>query len=323
MPVLLGAALVAIASASLRAGDDPPAGPRFRTSADTVALNVTVSTRDGHVPSLQPDDFVVYDNGAPQHVTVFGQADVPVDVMLLVDSSASIDHRVDLLRAAAKELFRSLRPADRGAVLAFNRGLRELAGWNSDRLALERAIDAMAPRGSTSLHTAVYVALDRMNASVVSHGEIGWRRRAIVVLSDGADTSSRLSFDDTLEACRRSSTLLYTVRVKEPSAFKFPLFGRKAPSPDPGYVLKTLARETGAAAFEVEEQKELPVVLSQIGAALRQQYLLGYVAPPSNSRESVFRLVSVAVPRVPDAVARTRVGYYTVPSRQDRTRPPS
>jgi Ca-activated chloride channel family protein len=283
---------------------------RFDVVADTVALNVVVTTSDGHVNDLQAADFVVRDNGRPQPVTIFGHADVPLDLLLLIDTSGSVGPHLDLLRIAARTLFQTLRPNDRAAVMGFDKRVNVLADWTSDRQVLERAVNSIGADGETALFAAIFVGLRKIASSVDL--DVGWRRRAIVVLSDGVDTSSRLSYDDVLDACRRSSTLIYTVRVEDP----FPAYLRYSTVGDggqPEFVMTTLARETGAQAFAMRNASELPRLFMQIAVELRNQYLLGYATPVEAFRGPEFRLVDVAVPRITGARARTKRGYYSSP----------
>jgi Ca-activated chloride channel family protein len=287
-------------------------GQIFKIGTDTVALNVTVTTAAGYVTNLAPADFVVRDNGIRQDVTVFGQADVPLDVLLLIDTSASIGGRVPLLRAAARELFQTLGPDDRAAAMEFNTRLNVLSDWTSDRQALERTLASVSSEGDTKLYTALYVGLEKV-ARDISDGA-GWRRRAIVVLSDGIDTQSALAFDDVLDACRRTSTLIYTVRISDPPTRRqFPVWKpRKLVSrdKDPSYVMTTLASETGGRAFTIWAFDELPALFRQIAVDLRHQYLLGYPAPTPIAGDPSFRLIDVQVRSVDEARVRARRGYY-------------
>jgi VWFA-related protein len=216
-----------------------------------------------------------------------------------------------LLRSAARQLFERLRPGDRAAVRKFQSTLTLLTDWTSDREALDRAVAAVNSSGGTALYTAIYVALKKISTD--SADEAGWRRRVIVVLSDGFDTRGPLSYDDVLEACRRSSTLIYTVRVEdppEPTLLPVPRKSEYMREKNPKYVMSTLARESGARALLMTRIEDLPGLFTQIAVELRHQYLLGYATPPDATDGAAFRLVDVSVPGVAGAQARTRRGYY-------------
>jgi VWFA-related protein len=244
---------------------------------------------------------------------VFGGAEVPLDLVVLLDVSASVRDRLPLVRTAAKGFLKTLRAGDRGAVIGFNERVRVLSDWTDDQAALARAIDSANATGGTALYSAIYIALRGLGSTPLDATSV--RRRAIVLLSDGEDTSSLLSYDDVLESCRRSGVIVYTIYVKRNIDKELDriLRDRRPRAEDGEYVLSSLARETGARVFPVMRYEELPGVYAQIAEELAHQYLLGYVpaphAPTGHVATGPFHNISVAVPRHADAQARTRVGY--------------
>lgn len=293
-----------------------PAPTTFRLSVDMVPLTVTVTTGDrAYVGHLTVDDFQVFDNGQPQPITVFGGADVPIDVALLLDVSSSVFDRFDLVQAAAKGFLATLRPGDRGAVIGFNERLRVLTSWTNDRAELDRGVDEVFPGGNTALYTALYIALRGLNPQ--GPADVTSRRRVIVVLSDGDDTGSLMPYEGVLDACQRTHVTIYTIRVKARAQALWPrwLSGRReARSGD--YVMTTFARATGGRAFAVGHEGHLPAVYDDIAADLANQYLLGYV-PTAATTADGFHSIAVLVPHHRGAVARTRIGYI----RDDGARP--
>lgn len=312
----VAASLVACACAAESAPAARPATPSrplFRTAIDAVPLAVTVSRAGGgYIGHLSASDFEVYDNGRLQHISTFVRGTGPLDVALLIDVSASVFDHFDLVRAAAKGFVDALQADDRAAVIGFHRQLRLMADWTSDHRTLARALDEAYPGGSTSLYTALYVAITGFEPAPT--GDPSPRRRAVIVLTDGRDTNSLLSYEDVIEACRRSAVAIYTIRVKGrgPSAIGR-LFGRR-PDRTPEYVLTNVARESGGRAFAIGGLGELSHVYLDIATELSNQYLLGFVPSVSNNR-SPFHSVTVAVPHVAGAFARTRLGYLS----DDRT----
>jgi VWFA-related protein len=278
----------------------------FRVALQTVALNVTVTGRQGYVTDLAREDFAVYEDGAQQQVSVFQAADVPVDLVLLLDLSASVSNQMHLIRSAAKGFLSTLRPGDRGAVIGFNENVRVLADLTDSQVALTAAVDAARARGGTALYSAIYIAIRGLAWDPESEGI---RRRALVVLSDGRDTRSLLSYEDILESARRSGVLLYTIRVHDPAPPAVArLLRNRGGLDDSHYALTSLARETGARAFTAAKLEELSGIYDQIAEELAHQYLLGY-EPPSREQSGEFRRVAVTVPSRPGAQARTRSGY--------------
>jgi VWFA-related protein len=313
MKVLAGVSIALLGMASGVVFADPPT---FRIAVRTVSLNVTVTGRQGYLTDLSREDFAVYEDGARQEVSVFHAGDVPLDLVLLLDLSASVSHHMGLIRSAAMGLLATLRPADRGAVIGFNDKVRMLAGLTDDQALLRSAVDAARPNGGTALYSAIYVAIRGLASEPESEG---LRRRALVLLSDGHDTRSLLRYEDILEVARQCGLLLYTIRVENPaSVAQGRLLGYGGGKDDSRYALTALARETGARAFAAAKIEELSGIYGQIAEELAHQYLLGYVPPdpamgaPQRSpwkEADGFRRVAVAVPGKPGAQARTRAGY--------------
>lgn len=316
MNVLAGVSITLLGAAAASRVVFAEADPvTYRVTVQTVSLNVTVTGRQGYVSDLTREDFAVYEDGARQEVSVFQAADVPLDLVLLLDLSASVTSHMNLIRNAAKGFLATLRPADRGAVIGFNHTVRVLAGPTDDQTALRTAVDAARPGGGTALYSAIYIAMRGLASDPESEGI---RRRALVVLSDGRDTSSLLSYEDILESARRSGLLLYTIRVHDPVAEQLLLAACRGGRDDSRYALTSLARETGARAFAATKLEELSGIYGQIAEELAHQYLLGYVPPdPATgagqprqwTQGDGFRRVAVAVPGRRDVQARTRSGY--------------
>ena len=305
--VALFAAFVALAVNPLSARDGQQPGPTFRSAAALVALNVTV--QDGgskFVPGLQPADFVVYEDGVKQTVEFFESTRVPVDLIVMLDTSASMRDKLGLVHQAASGFLATLRPEDRGAVLSFASSVSVLQPLTSDHAALQRAVGDMHAGGSTSLNNAVYIALKQFGLRAQSADEV--RRQAIVILSDGADTTSLVSFDDVLALARRLPVSIYTVSLQSPPGVQrtaATLPGRLEEEAD--YTMKTLAKETGAQSF-FPTPDALKGVYAAIAAELASQYSIGYV-PANTQADGRFRRVNVQVVTRPDLRSRTRLGY--------------
>lgn len=284
----------------------PPQSGVFRSGSALVALNVTVQDRGAkYVAGLQPDDFAVYEDGVKQHVQFFESTAVPLDLIVLIDTSSSMADKMETVHEAASGFLKSLREGDRGAVVAFADSVSVLQPLTSERALLERAIRDTTAKGATSLHNAIYISLKQFAKSARDGDDV--RRQAIVVLSDGADTSSLVSFDDVLGLARRTGVNIYTVALQSRhAALRAEHAGRKYFS-ESDYSMKALARETGAQSF-FPSPEELKGVYGAIATELASQYSIGYV--PANSRaDGRFRRVIVQVVSKPDLRPRTRLGY--------------
>lgn len=279
-----------------------PPQPSFRAGIDVVSLNVTVSSGDGRfVTDLQQEDFLVFEDGAKQDVSFFTRSQLPIALALLLDTSASMEDKIETAQEAAIGFARRLRPEDTAQVIDFDSRVNILQTFTTDAAALEKAIRSTAAGGSTSMYNAIYIALNEMKkVKAQSAEEI--RRRAIVVLSDGEDTSSLLPFEEVLELAKRSETAIYTIGIR---------------SRDPGgtrgfkeaeFVLRQLATETGGRSFFPMTVDELPAIYTLIAEELSSQYTLGYTSRNSR-RDGSWRRVVVRLTR-PSTVARTKQGYY-------------
>jgi Ca-activated chloride channel family protein len=282
--------------------------PVFRSSANLVALNVTVTGPDKRfVAGLGASDFAVYEDGVQQEVRFFESADVPLDLILLLDTSASMRHRLDVVHRAAVGFLGTLRDGDRGAVLAFNDGVDVLQPLTDDRAALEKAIRGTTAQGGTALHNAIYVALKQFGRAAQQSGSI--RRQSIAVLSDGDDTASLISFDDVLEVARKSGVNIYPIALES----EYSRARRMAPVGNyfsgSSYSMRKLAQETGAQAFFPKRIEELTAVYDSISQELSNQYSIGYYAPRNTRSDGRFRRILVRVTSRPELQPRARMGY--------------
>lgn len=274
----------------------------FRSSSALVSLNVTVQdTSAKYVGDLTPADFAVYEDGVKQDVQFFESTAVPVDLIVLIDTSSSMADKIGIVRDAASGFLKTLRAGDRGAVVGFADTVSILQPLTSDHTLLEQAVRGTIPRGSTAMNNALYVSLKQFGVRARQEGSP--RRQAIVVLSDGEDTASLVSFDEVLGLAKRMGVNIYTVALQS----KRTQIGRRYFS-DADYAMKALARETGAQFFFPTAPAELKSVYGTIATELANQYSIGYV--PANLRpDGRFRRVVVQILNRTGLRPRTRAGY--------------
>lgn len=275
----------------------------FRAAVDVVSLNVTVvDPANRYVTDLQEQDFSVFEDGAKQDLMFFNRTSLPIALSLLIDTSASMENRLQLAQEAAVGFARKLRPEDLAQVVDFDSRVEITQGFTNNVADLERAIRATMAGGSTSLHNAIYISLKEL-AKIRAKSQDDVRRRAIVVLSDGEDTSSLVTYEEVLDLAKRSETTLYTIGLQPKDAPVSKGF-REAE-----FVLRQLAQETGGRAFFIGRTEDLKDVYGQIAEELSSQYSIGY-APKNGRRDGSWRRVVVQVVGRPGATARTKKGYY-------------
>ena len=283
------------------AASQAPQRPSFRGGVDVVSLNVTVTDQGRNfVTSLEQGDFVVFEDGVKQDVTYFNKSQLPVALSLLIDTSASMEDKLRLAQEAAIGFTRRMKPDDITQVIDFDNRVSILQQFTSDRPALEAAIRQTVPNGSTSLHNAIYISIKELKkVRASSAGDV--RRQAIVVLSDGEDTSSLVPFEEVLDLAKRSEVIIYTIGIR----------GRDLGArgfPEAEFVLKQFAQETGGRAFFPTGATELEGIYAQIADELAAQYALAY-SSRNPRRDGQWRRIVVRTTR-PELAARTKQGYF-------------
>jgi len=293
----VGMAMVMTGSA--QAGEPRPL-PSFGTDVEMVNLSVSVAdTSRRYVTGLGQRDFTVLEDGIPQQVTVFDQQEAPVSVSILIDCSLSMQPSMAIVQAAAMRLVHALRPIDQAQIIRFNHRTSVVQDFTSDQKVLEAAIHSIHPEGATGLYNAVYLSL-RDLAKLPAGNEV--RRRAVVLLSDGADTTSLLSDDQVLDAARRAEVTVYAVGLGIAGTSSTDDNGRAR------YFLTALTGETGGQPFFPRGLGELDGVYDRIARELSTQYSIGYVS--SNARrDGKWRKVVVQAGRA-GLVLRHRAGYF-------------
>ena len=306
----LAAALLSMPSGATAQTSDlqpVPSVPTFRSSASIVALNVTVQDAGAHyVTDLQPSDFAVYEDGVRQDVRYFESSSVPVDLIVLIDTSSSMSDKMTVVHEAATGFLGTLRPGDRGAVVTFADTVNVRQPLTDDRARLDEAVRGTTARGETALYNAVYISLKQFGQA--AQGSSSVRRQAIVVLSDGQDTSSLVSLDDVMELARRMGVNIYTVSLQSKLGPGRPIAGDVGRGfSDADFAMKEMARETGAQAF-FPGTLELKRVYGSIAAEVAHQYSIGYV-PVNGRADGRFRRIIVQIVTRPGLHSRTRLGY--------------
>jgi VWFA-related protein len=283
----------------------------FRSGIDLVAFNVVVTdSADKFVTGLGQADFAVFEDGVQQDVSFFGSADVPLDLAILLDTSASMTGKLEIAQKAAIGLVSTLRGADRVSVIDIKDATKILFPMSDDATGAQGAILSTMPGGGTALYNGTYLALKEMTKLRRVNDEV--RRQAIVVLSDGTDTASLLSYDDVLELAKQSGIAIYTISLRSKSEV---LRGRNGRShfSQSEFAMKALAQETGARAYFPADVAELPGIYSSIAEELASQYALGYTS--KNTRmDGRYRRVIVQVTVKPGIRTRTRNGYLSARS---------
>ena len=269
-----------------------------RVEVDFVELYTSVVDRDGRpVTDLPESAFQVFEDSRRQKIARFSSVtDLPLTLGVVIDTSGSMLDSLGQARAAAGGFLRTLiGPGDRAFAVRFAGRPQLVAARTPDADAVARSLEAVVAEGSTALHDAIVHSL------YYFRGTRG--QRALVLLSDGDDTSSLVPFEQAIDIAKRSGVAIYAIGLK---LSVVDVAARRK--------LQALARETGGQAFFVGQAEELEGVYAAIEKELKSQYLVGYVSDArADGRAGAgaeFRSVEVKLSGFPGLKARTARGYY-------------
>jgi Ca-activated chloride channel family protein len=283
---------------SLRAQESSSDEQVLTVDVDLVNVLFTVTDGDGrYVNDLTVEDFTVLEDGVPQQVMQFeAETDRPLLMGLVIDVSASVRDKLGFEQDAAREFFyRTLeRDRDRAMLIAFDTAPRLLQDFPED---LSVAVDKLEAGGTSALYDAVWLAI---NSKMVQDERPG--RSILIVISDGADTSSRMSLEDALEIAQRNDVSIYAISTNGTAGFG------NAAQEQGERALESLTGETGGRAFAPLRIEELTRNFEEITEELRFQYALSYYS--SNvERDGSYRGIEI-VPSDNDYRVQARSGYY-------------
>ncbi len=270
---------------------------RFSVDVNAVALDVVVTDKKGRfVKGLKEDDFVVLEDGAPQELTLFTSGHVPITVLLLLDSSASVRSHQEEVQKDANRFISKLRKGDQARVGFFHNTVVFGPRFTDDMDEHIAMINRMRPQRSTHLYDALVSALQEL--SVVPD------RKALLVFTDGADEGSKATREDALEAARRSQASVYSVGLVGWSFADGMNTNQK--------LLTQVAEYTGGRAFFPRKKKEMRKAFDRIRDELHRTYRIAY-SPQKNAAGGAWHSVEVRLAKRKNLVVRTRLGYYSYP----------
>jgi VWFA-related protein len=324
--------------------EEVDAGDIIRVSTTLVTLPVSVLDRDGrYVPNLRKEDFRLWEEGVEQNVAFFSSVDKPFSVVLMLDTSGSTRSRLGDIQDAAITFVNQLRPDDEVMVVSFSDQVRVLAEFTKDRYRLQDAIRYTRPGDGTRLYDAVDLVMNQRLNNVQG-------RKAIVLFTDGVDTTSRhASYESTIRDAEELDALIYPVQYDTymdmgggggsgwPGGGNWPnspvdilgqiLRGRHRGGGSGGgggvgtsrreydianRYLHELAERTGARSYQGDSNANLAAAFSNIAEELRRQYSLGYY-PKNPPQAGQRRQIRVRVNQ-PNLAVRTRDSYVFNPS---------
>jgi VWFA-related protein len=266
----------------------------LRVNSDLVVLNVTVTDKHGaYVHGLRRGDFKLFEDGREQTIVGFGEEETPFSAALLLDVSGSMEGRISLARSAAIRFLDGLRPDDNVAVYSFHTTVKQLQDFAYTR-DLDPLVFGLSAEGQTVLNDAVVRAAHDLAARPE-------KRRAIVVLSDGADTRSAASADKALNTALAANATIYTVDLAD-------RYAPKAATIAGSSALDFFATRSGGRYLQTPGGQALREAFAAVVEELGNQYTISY-RPTNQTRDGRWRNIDVKLLARTDAQPRTRRGY--------------
>jgi Ca-activated chloride channel family protein len=259
-----------------------------RVRTDAVLVPVIVTHGGQFVRGLKQQDFEIVEDGVKQSIASLVSEDSPLDLVLAIDVSGSMEHALDDVKVAVKQLLTKLRPGDGVTIIGFNDTMFLATEREKDQQAREQAVDLLTAWGGTALYDATVRAIDLVSRE--------WGRKGIVIFSDGDDRNSITPRTTATARVQASDAMLYTVG-----------FGGGATVPGLRQKLEDYARATGGRAFFPQHTEDLNKVFDEIVAELSNQYVLSYSSTNLNQDNS-WRNIKVRV-KTGKYEVRARDGY--------------
>jgi VWFA-related protein len=304
-PLLALLALAAVAPAGAQSPPDqpPPVKPfTLEVSVDVVSVTAVVFDKSGKpVRGLGPRDVQLFENGVRQDVSYFREASsqgdpaerVPLSVVLVLDTSGSMKPNLRFLQEAVLSFVYKLEEIDTALVVSFNDSVKGSAEFTGDTDRLERFVEGLQAWGGTSLYDAIHYSLERIKDQP--------GRKAVIVFSDGDDTTSSMEDREVVDYARAVEATVYSIGFKA--------FGTRGPR---GF-LRKIANETGGQFFAPDKVGDLIRVFNEISEELKNHYLLAYT--PKIPADGTWREITLKVDR-PGTEVRVRKGYFAVKRRR-------
>ena len=290
-----------------RSSGKPAAAPEtrpvdIRINKTLVLINVSVTDPlNRFVTGLEKEHFRLFEDKVEQEISNFSSEDAPISIGLVFDTSGSMGPKLQKSRQAAAEFFKTSNPSDEFFLVQFNDRPELSVPFTTDTAKIQSALTFTQSKGRTALLDSVYLAMHEMKKARNP-------RKALLIISDGGDNSSRYTETEIKNAVREADVQIFAIGIYES-------MGGRGRTPEeaagPG-LLTDLAEQTGGRPYAVENVAELPDIAAKIGIELRNEYILGYT-PKNRERDGKYRkvLVKLNQPRgLPPLKAFFRLGYY-------------
>jgi Ca-activated chloride channel family protein len=272
-------------------------GPTLAT--ELVNVPVTVTDPGGRfVTGLEQGNFEVYEDKVKQTVQFFSDSDQPVSIGIIFDISGSMKSRINRAHEALMKFVDASHDEDDFFLVAFNSGAKVIKDFTTDGKGIANALTLVEPKGSTALYDAAYIGVEKVRQG--RHN-----RKAIIIISDGQDNSSRYTYSELRKIIKEADVQVYALGITD--------FGGGGSLDFEGQsILEEITRTTGGRAFFPNTALDLEDSITRIALELRHQYSLGYV-PLNSNHDGRYRKIRVVInpPKgLPRLYVVAKEGYF-------------
>jgi VWFA-related protein len=279
----------------------------IRTEANMVSVPVTIRRPEsGFVKGLPKSAFHIYEDDKPQEIVLFEQEGLPTRIALVLDISGSVRSEWGTIKYATTKFIENLKLEDRFAIVTFNTETRLKMGWGrkTDRLS---SVLTTTCQGNTKLWDTIWVVSNDVFKGIEE-------KKAMIIMSDGLDNESSVSYDEALKAAVRSEAAVYIVSkteaVRQQMEFEYNNVPQKEFA-NADLALRKLAYETGGRVLYPNNFGQLNNIYAQVDEELRNQYTIGYYST-NTAKDGSYRHIEVRVETAPGAQLSARPGYYAL-----------
>jgi len=311
--------IISLFTAAVLWGQQPPkqAAPAdrdqdgFKIGVEVNMVTVPITVRKpegGFVKSLPKSAFHIYEDGEPQEIVFFAQEGLPARIAIVLDNSGSVRSEWGTIKFATRKFVENLKPDDEFAIVSFNTEIRLKMDWgrNSDRI--DAVLSSIYCKDNTKLWDAIYVVSNDVFKDVK-------QKKAMIIMSDGLDNESYVTYKDALQAAIHSEAAIYVVSKTEAvrRLIELERQGWYSGVPQQVFVdadvaLRQLANQTGGRVLYPNSFGQLNNIYAEVDEELRNQYTVGYVST-NGVKDGSYRRIDVRVD-APGANVSSRPGYY-------------
>lgn len=278
---------------------------KIGVEVNMVTVPITVRRQEGgFVKSLPKSAFRIYEDGEPQEITFFAQEGLPSRIAIVLDNSQSVRPEWGTIKFATKKFLENLKPDDEFAIISFNSEIRLKMDWGHKTDRIDNVLSSIYCKDNTKLWDALYVVCNDVFKGVK-------QKKAIIIMSDGLDNESYVSFKEALDAAIHSEAAVYV--VSKTQAVKSAMESVYSNVPQNEFLnadaaLRQLAYQTGGRVLYPNNFGQLNNIYAEVDEELRNQYTIGYISTNA-IKDGSYRRIEVRVD-APGAMVASRLGYY-------------